>query len=234
MQSLIDTVDFPEQNYKEMKYDDFKHMSDVVTSLWDFSKQSREMEIDGESIDKGIIKEELMQVIQEHTGPNPPIDYTQAATKWEDAKIGLMGFKSSLRRVESWVTAMDGSDKQGVFRKFLWTPISEAADQYRSDKNKYMLKFKKLTESVSKRMGPEEINSPEVNYKFKDRGELLGALLHVGNPSNKRKLLLGRNWATDNGDGTMNTSKWDSFIKRLHDQGVLQKEDWDYIQSIWD
>jgi len=37
-----------------------------------------------------------------------------------------------------------------------------------------------------------------------------------------------------NDDGTINSQAWDSFIKRMHDEGVLVKADWDYIQSIWD
>jgi hypothetical protein len=80
------------------------------------------------------------------------------------------------------------------------------------------------------------IKSPELgpNTEFENKFYLLGAILHIGNESNKRKLLLGRGWAELNEDGSLNTEKWDTFIRRMEDSGVLTKADYDWAQANWD
>ena len=85
-----------------------------------------------------------------------------------------------------------------------------------------------------------KIVAPELGgYTFgRDNGmgisELMHAVLHTGNDSNKRKLLLGRGWATENPDGTLDTTRWDAFIQRMVDEGVLTKEHYDFAQGVWD
>jgi hypothetical protein len=64
--------------------------------------------------------------------------------------------------------------------------------------------------------------------------EILHAVIHTGNESNKRKLLLGRGWATENADGTLDTSKWDAFISRLINEGKLERAHYDFVQGVWD
>ena len=52
--------------------------------------------------------------------------------------------------------------------------------------------------------------------------ELLGAMLHTGNDSNKKKLLLGRRWGKLNEDGSLDTTHWDAFVKRMIDEGIFR------------
>ena len=66
------------------------------------------------------------------------------------------------------------------------------------------------------------------------KAELLGAMLHTGNTSNLRKLLLGRGWADINEDGSMNTTKWNTFVDRMINEGVLTNEDFVFLQEVWD
>ena len=54
--------------------------------------------------------------------------------------------------------------------------------------------------------------------------ELLGALLHTGNLSNKTKLLVGRGWGSLREDGSLDSTKWDAFEKRMQDEGYLTKK----------
>lgn len=84
------------------------------------------------------------------------------------------------------------------------------------------------------------IAAPELGYTFgHSRGgsgkqEILHAILHTGNESNKRKLLLGRGWATENEvTGELDTSRWDAFVNRMIKEGVLTKADFDFAQGVW-
>ena len=38
----------------------------------------------------------------------------------------------------------------------------------------------------------------------------------------------------ENPDGTLDTSKWDAFIMRMVNEGVLTQEDFQLVQEIWD
>ena len=58
--------------------------------------------------------------------------------------------------------------------------------------------------------------------------------MHTGNESNLKKLLLGRGWGKLNEDGTLDRSHWDTFEKRMQDEGLLTKNDYDFVQAVWD
>lgn len=79
-----------------------------------------------------------------------------------------------------------------------------------------------------------------MNYTFgignggSGKAELLGALMHSGNESNLRKLLLGRKWGMLNDDRTVDTTQWQKFINRMIIEGILTKKDFDFVQSVWD
>ena len=64
--------------------------------------------------------------------------------------------------------------------------------------------------------------------------EIMHAILHRGNDSNFRKLLLGRKWADLLEDGTMDTTRWDAFEKRMQQEGKLTKAHYDFAQNVWD
>ena len=75
-------------------------------------------------------------------------------------------------------------------------------------------------------LGVSRISAPELGYEFghskggSGKAELLHAILHTGNESNKRKLLLGRGWAATMGDGeSIDTGRWDRFIERMIREG---------------
>jgi hypothetical protein len=231
--AVAGSVDIPAKPYDQLTYAEMKQVYEVVNSLWDLSKSSKEIEIDGKKIAKEEAKNELIFFIKQNTKKEFKAGYDKAVKNWDRVKVGLLGFKSSLRRVESWASAMDG-DEFGPFRKYIWNPISEASDLFRADKAKYMDKFRRLTETISKSIPPEPIVASELGYEFKDKGELLGALLHTGNESNLKKLLLGRGWGEVMEDGSLNSQKWDRFMARMYSEGIITKVEMDYVQGVWD
>ena len=57
--------------------------------------------------------------------------------------------------------------------------------------------------------------------------------MHRGNNSNYRKLLLGRKWGEISENGTLDTSRWDAFEKRMIDEGILTKKDYDLTKLTY-
>lgn len=218
----------------KMTLADFHDLTDQIEALWHLSRRNKQIEIDGKLIVQKAVVEELNDQIRSLNSPIHKPGYTKAVSTWEEAKIKLMGMRASMRRVEAWVSAMDKGVDSGVFRKYVWNPISESVAHYRTVKVGYMEKYVELLKSVEPLLKGPNIYSPEIKYAFKPQ-ELLHALLHTGNLSNKRKLLLGRNWASLAEDGqTMNSTGWDNFILRLQREGTLTKDHYDFIQKVWD
>jgi hypothetical protein len=224
--------------YQELSVEEFRGLRDEIKGLWFQAKRSMEMEIDGKMIPIERAKLELVGRMEELGIPDRVPGEGQAVTNAERLRVKLQTAGAILRRVEAWAGAKDGSQAIGPFRKYVWQPVKEAADRYRADKAKYLKKYRALLEQLE--VGESRIEAPELGYSFgasrggSGKAEILHAILHTGNDSNKRKLLLGRGWAEQNADGSLNTQRWDAFVQRMVDRGVLTKKDFDFAQGVWD
>lgn len=220
--------------FDQLTYDEFLDIRDQVSALWELSKNLRTIEIDGKRVNKDEAVKELTDRIGDMDTKQERAGYKKAITDKEKGKIMLMGARAALRRVESWVDAMDAGKPEGPFRKYIWTPISEAVAKYRIAKTDYLEQYLNIIKTVEKGLSAGSISAVEIGYEFKNKAELLHAILHTGNESNKRKLLLGREWASENEDGTMDTRQWDAFLARMYAEKILTKADYDFAQSVWD
>lgn len=223
----------------QMTVDELSALRDEIDSMWHLAKASREYEVDGNKMDIADAGEELKNRMVAKGIPDRIPGEGHAVTESERAGRSLQFAGALLRRVEQWAEGMDGKFG-GPFLRLVFQPVKEAANRYRTDRVAYREAFTKLVENLSPAIKPGLIEAPEIGYTFgKGKGtagaaELTHAILHLGNESNKRKLLLGRQWATENPDGTLNTDKWDAFIKRMHDTGVITKVHYDFAQGVWD
>jgi hypothetical protein len=235
-----------EKPYTILTVDEFAQVKEVVDGLWTLSRTSKTVMIDDQWISRDAIKAQLAATVAALGNAPNQRGVKQSLTKMEEYTVTLLDWRAALSRVEHWVDLMDGG-KPGAFRKYIWQPVSEAADRYRDARKGVMERYLALTEQYLSSPAnpitsdPIDANLPgEIDYVFRNgKAELLGALLHIGNLSNLAKLLIGgrgenQAWGEFNADGTLNTEKWDKFIKRMQDTGTLTKADYDFIQSVWD
>jgi hypothetical protein len=228
------------QPLEALTFEELQGLHESVQAMWFLAKRTRQMEVDGDLMDIDDAAGELYTRMEEIGIPDTVPGESGALTKAELVKRAvLQQAPALLRRVEQWAEAKDGKFG-GPFLRLIFQPIKDAADRYRAERLEYRKKFQALVDDVALLMWIKPIEAPELGYTF-GRGhngigmaELLHAILHTGNESNKRKLLLGRGWATENPDGTLDTSRWDAFIQRLANSGVLQREHFDFAQGVWD
>lgn len=224
---------------ENMTLADLRDLNEQMQSMWELAKRSRQMEVDGTLLDleeaEAQLKDKMLEIGIPETMPGD----RSALTPAEKARRKLQYALSLLRRVEQWAIGLDGA-YGGPFLRLVFQPVKVAADRYRAERITYRRKYEALVRNLAPSLKKGTIEAPELNYTFgKDEAgvglaELLHAVLHTGNDSNKRKLLLGRGWATENPDGTLDTARWDAFIKRMQDTGVLAKEHYDFAQGVWD
>lgn len=242
--ALVESATDNAGNYREISYDNFKAMSDAVNAIYDLSKSSKEIEIEGKKIQTYQAKNDLearISYVLGDPGVKPGVE--KQVTAIEKAGMKLMGALGSFTRAEHWIAAMDGEmkgePKDGAFRKYIWNPVNEGITKYRLEKDTRVKELRQVFEGLKGKLTKEQHFSSELNYTF-TKGEILGALLHTGNDSNFRKLLLGRadrngrTWGEVREDGSINASRFNTFMDRMRREGVLTKEDYDFAQKTWD
>ena len=219
----------------------FAELHALVKQLWTLARESRQIEVAGKRVDIEAAADQLYARMQELGIPDEMPGERSAVTAAQRRKTWLLqDFPALLRRVEQWAEAKDGK-WGGPFLRLLFQPVKEAADLYRAERAKrreafveHLVAYKDLFDAK------DPIEAPEFGYTFgagevPAMAELLHALLHTGNTSNKTKLLAGRGWGVyDRQTKTLDTTKWDAFVQRLHDKGVLTKRHWDFVQGVWD
>jgi ADP-Ribosyltransferase in polyvalent proteins/Large polyvalent protein associated domain 22 len=234
----VDTAMLNAKPLIEMTMEELRGLTDELRAMWALAKRSRQMEVDGNLMDIEDAADELVTRMGEIGIPDTIPGETGAITDKQERGIKLQFAKAILSRVEQWSERLDGKFG-GPFLRLVFQPVKDAADRYRTDKVAYRKQFTELLQAVAPSLPPGPIAAPELGYTFgnaRDSGaaELLHAILHTGNDSNKRKLLLGRGWATQNADGTIDTTQWDAFIQRMQAEGKLTQAHYDFAQGVWD
>lgn len=247
MEPLIDRARDQGVKYEELTLEEFRALRDTVESLWYQSTRDKQVMIDGKLEQLDEIEEVLNARLNAIGVPLEVPGETKAPSTKDIFMRGLNSGKALLRRVEHWADSMDGQAHDakegglfgaGAFTRYIWRPVSQALDAYRIARNDYVKRYVDLIGKVDLPVG--KIEAPELNYTFGNqnggigKAELLGALLHMGNQSNFKKLLIGRNWGSLNEDGSLNASQWSKFFTRMIDEGRITKADMDFVQAVWD
>ncbi len=217
----------------KMPMGQFFEAMEAVKSLENLGRKMREMEVDGDKIRFSDIIDEMRTQLGDAAGTGAE-GVTSKVSNMARLKEGLLGSRAAMRRVESWARLADGGNANGPFTRYIVRPMFEALDRYRPEKTRRLQQLWDIIEPRRKELNGAKITMPEINYTFENKGELLHAILHTGNESNLRKLLLGREWGEMDKDGNLDRSRWDAGVQRLEDARWIKQEDYETAQAIWD
>lgn len=236
--ALNDVVNEATENAQpidDLSFADRMDLNETIVQLWTMARQSRVAVIEGKRIEIETVQGELAADLAA-LGPRPESRGKRHAVTDSERNMNawLSGWTVFLK-VEEWALR-----KGQNFHRYVYRPISDAATAYRTLQREHMPRL----EEALKTLAPDsrknvKIDAREIDYVFgegKANGvlEFLGAMRHMGNPSNYRKLILGRGWGSLNPDGSLNDSAFQALLTRLQQTGVIQKRHWDYVQAEWD
>lgn len=234
VKAMVDSATATAGPVNEITFDDFVALHDTMQALWDLSKFAHELEIDGQKMSFTNARDRLLAKIQARTGPEAAKLLKETVPDNEDLKRGLLGFAAANARVQYWARLMDDG-KAGDFTTFIVRPVFDGATAFRAAKEVYLKKVLAIVQGIQEGITTKPIRSDELDYTFREgKAELLGAMLHIGNSSNKAKLLIPMGWGVLDKDGNLDSAKWDDFIARMMKEGVITKSDMDAIQALWD
>jgi hypothetical protein len=228
----------------DLTMDELTSLHEIVQSLWDQSLAANKFILNGKQLKKELVKNEIAGVLKGRGATLPPEGPITVA----EEKRTLFSWVYSFSRIENFVRVIEGPIR-GPLSKYLVEPIVTAAAKYRLETARVIQQYRDALKKVEGTLDTGPILAPELGpgVQFEGgKGQLLHAMLHTGNASNKRKMLLGRKWAEEvtrpprkkekgrKKTGEIDTSKWDAFVRRMEAEGVLTKADYEFLQSVWD
>ncbi len=235
----------PDASFQDMTLIDARDAMDAVRMLWKQAGDERKLDLGERKADLDEVVGELVDASAAHDSGKVQDGTFKRQTRVAALYAKFRTEKLKLRRVENWCVRMDSGDADGPFQSYIYRPMAEAAARYRDANIQYQKKLADLIRPMVdgwQKFGA--IDAPELRYTFTSKAELIGMLLHTGNASNKEKLLLGgrgedNRWADqlldENGNVIgIDTSRFDSFIARCYSEGIITKEDMDFVQAVWD
>lgn len=228
---LLEDAQAGAKDWRDLTLDEFRALRDTVEHLWSRARRGREITVEGRKVERAKVVAELREQMRRRGIPQDQPGSTQDVTKGEEATFLLLGVRASLRRFEHWVRAMDGGE-EGPFTRYLWNEVRGRVDAYRQDRNVYVQRMRDLVAKLD--LPEQQIEAPELGYRFSGLAEVLGAMLHAGNLSNLRKLVVGRRWGEAFPDGEFDRAKWDGFVRRMVREGRLTPEHFTFLQAVWD
>jgi len=220
--------------HRDLTLAEFMSLRDAVDNLIQTGKSARKMVIDGQTVDREQVVDDLLNDLDGRPQRQVP-GLSAPETRLEKRKLKLLKYRARLRRAESWIDGMDKGDPRGLWRRTLFDPVNDAVNRYRVEREAAFEKLRAILEPQQERL-LERINVEATELRvfngkvlkprlFETRAQLLGMIQHLGNASNRDKLVRGYGWTDDAVDG---------FLRRMVAQGILTKDDFDLVQNIWD
>lgn len=229
------------KNFDDMTYEEYDGLFLAVNALWELARNSRKFTTLEESLELEVVREAIVASLSEYTKKNAGRMNRTSSDK-DKRRIGFLGLKASLRRVEPWADRIGG--KNSALSKYFVMPLIDAIAQYRIKRNEVT---KRLIEIIEPFKGEANGNLPIVadelseGFQFENIGRVMGAIAHSGNDSNLFKMLRGESteaypegWGGLDAEGNLDRSKWQAFMNRMYAEGKIQKRHMDAIQQIWD
>lgn len=233
------------RGYSTLTYGDFLALAEDVNMLFAISRQWKETTREAKAEAREQAAKELIAQMSTQNLSYNTAGQTEATTPFEKFRQdGLLSLGSALVRVESWCNKMDTGNLNHPFRSYIYDPVAQATAKFRNRNSELQQKLAEMIKPMQKEwLSRTDIHAPTLNYTFRTKAELIGALLHTGNESNKEKLLLGGRgkgnaWAEmvedQEGNKKLDTKRWDQFISQCYADGTITKADMDFVQKVWD
>ena len=238
--------------FMDMEMGAFLDLGATLEMMWESARDIRNMELEQEQDVQNWYRENAIQTIGERIAEN------RRTWRWRRhasetigrerqraaALIAYEKFVGSNRKIELYFYDLDGGQR-GFFSRKIWDPIKTGALAYRRRLSEFSANYTQIVNSFGRMRQEGRILAPELTrdndprpYEFgRDNNfgiaELFWILMHVGNPGNYRRMLVGMGWATIN-NGVIDDSKWRAFYERALREGIIDDNMLEHVKRVGD
>ena len=210
----------PRKALNEFTAEEFHDFAQTLQSLEANGRAEKQIEIAGKIFDYETAVAQGLQNLDSMKGSFDPRN--------------MKGFRHTARKLDASMLKMeqlfdwvDKNDPNGVFNRLVFRPLSEA-EHWKLDKLAELSKdFKGLPKGRARRLDLDREVQNEILLDPKEqtpmkltRRNMIKMALDWGNASNREKLLKGWRWEEQDVTNFFNQN--------------MKKEDWDYVQKIFD
>lgn len=226
VQGLIENMKIPFSKGSELNTTEWLEVADSIESLWDMAKEIQEIRVGEQKAKVAEIVDDISNELAESNDSYKTWGVNEKMTSAQEREFKVLSVVAFQSRVEHWARSVGEKTKA-----FLVDRLYEAQNRYNAEKITQFTKIGKLFEKNKHLFTNDPIEMTGLNYKFENMSELLSAMLHTGTQSSKERLLVGRNWHSEDGQYD---SRWNAEIAKLERDGVLTKEHYQFLQDVWD
>lgn len=208
------------KHYKDMTVEEIRGLRDTIKQIDHLGRLKNKLLTAKDNRDFKTTVDGLVASINEHANGRV-VDNRTRATKKDQAIRLFKGFVASHRKMASLAREMDGVKDAGPMWETFIRTMNEAGDKEASMRAKATKDVAKLIKPLlaeGGKMGGKGEFFPSIG-KSLNREERIGMALNMGNKGNMQRLLDGEGWTMEKLRPVLET---------------LNKNDWDFVQHIWD
>lgn len=215
-------------NFDNLTVEQADTILNAMQGLLTRGRESQTFILDNQRIALNDLIQKLEKMAEERGIPEPSLEPRE--------RSGLATANSRWQRLEALLRALDGG-KAGVLTQNIWEPAMRSAVKLEAAEVEILKLFDEALEPLRQQMKrngrlAEPITSKIITdtktgkpYIFKNgKQDIIGMLLHLGNASNRQRLVDG--WRWDDDAVTLQVRKWE-------EDGTITEEDWKIVSDIW-
>jgi len=250
-----------DKNTKQMNVVELMAVGDLLETVLKVARKAKTLELNNKAIDREVLINQAIVEIGDRKANDPTLTAKQLDEMGIILSTLKGGRTYELKNMRTLLSSLFKTDiefEQSVLGQ-LYNETLNAEAERNNALDEQRAKVENALKNAFKRKGmsyilgaagnflkakdkrSQVINSPELKVSFNNVGELYSFLLHfLGSESGAEKILLGG----INGSGPLvafnddfteidESNAW-KFVNRLIEEGVLTKEDFDALQTVWD
>lgn len=229
-QDLIDKAQTT--NYKQASYDEFLALRDAVKNIEHLARFKDKLMVRQKAREFAEVKADLLTSLKdsrEPTGALNKLTNTSSSIK-EKGAAAWRKFDAAHLKVEQLVEWMDGGQINGPWARFFFD-LADSAQTKEYDLHRTITKeLRKLQEKMPAKWQNSLYDKTTASLPAADninKYELIGIALNTGNEGNYDRLKTGR-ILQDGQQFPWTEEQIDAALTNL------TKEDWDFVQGVWD
>jgi hypothetical protein len=229
-QELIDKA--RTTNYKQATYDEFAALRDAVKNIEHLAKFKDKLMVRQKAREFANVKSELLTSLKDNREPTGDLELltTKSMTMREKGAKAWRKFDAAHLKVEQIVEWLDGGQIDGPWSRYFFD-LADEAQTKEYDLHRTVTKaLRQLQENMPRKWQQSLYDKVAVNLpaaKNITKYDLIGIALNSGNSGNRDRLKSGR---------TLQDGQQFPWTDEQIDAALtnLTKEDWQFVQGVWD
>lgn len=221
-------------SYRDIPMRELRDLRDSIKSIATLARRELNVLKEGKEVAYADAKEKMLAQVESLKFDTVKRFTDNERNGLDKVTDAVRGFADAIYRPQSVVEALDGGDR-GVFHDFVYNLFNDAQAKRDELREKYFTPVVKLVEGMGKQW-LKALNGLDL-YHLKtldisvDKKTLLAMASHMGNASNKEKLMAGGRSFRRAGE-LVHLEFTQEVIQEV--QSSLTEAEWKLIQGVWD